>query len=394
MTDTVWLGQAVAAFRDTYGHAPQYGAWSPGRVNLIGEHTDYNQGLVLPCALPQGTFLLAAKNDSAQLRIRSLTLGESATLDLCQPSRSAECPWMDYPAGVASELGQLGWSLPGADCLVDSNVPLGAGLSSSASFEMAFLSLFEQLCGKTLDDASAALLGQRVENRFLGLSSGVMDQFAVRAAREGQALLLDCRSLAYELLPAQLPDCVFVVANTASPRRLTGSEYNQRVSECKEALRLLQRFRNPGGTALREYDEMDLAAAREHMPPLIYSRARHVVSENARVLEAASALQQGGAEAFGALMNASHQSLRDDYSVSSPALEAMVQSLVEQTGCLGARLTGAGFGGCCVALFRESGAEAQLAKAMGRYQDLTGTLPHGFLMQPAKGSHPVHLDCH
>lgn len=377
------------AFEERFGLAAEYAVWSPGRVNLIGEHTDYNGGWALPFALPLGTLLLARRNRGDVLRVCSLALGGEGEVPLTQPRRSSKVPWLDYAAGVVSECREIGWAVPGMDCLVASNLPMGAGLSSSASFEMAFLRLFEEATGNCLDDASAALLGQRVENRFLGLSSGVMDQFAVRAGRAGHAVRLRCDTLEYRRVPVQLDGHVFVVADTASARRLTGSEYNVRVRECSEALALLRKSTGDDGgrllATLSDCPAAVLEAARSTMPELLFRRARHVITENQRVHAACAAMQKGDSHRLGEILDASHQSLRDDYVVSSPELDAMVDALRIQPSCLGARLTGAGFGGCCVALFEESGIDEALGKAIAHYRAATGLSGTTFPVEPAAG---------
>ena len=377
------------AFGERFGLPPEYAVWSPGRVNLIGEHTDYNGGWVLPFALPLGTLLLARRNRGDALRVHSLTLGAEGVVSLTHPRRSSKEPWLDYAAGVVSECREIGWALPGMDCLVASNLPMGAGLSSSASFEMAFLRLFEEATGNCLDDASAALLGQRVENRFLGLSSGVMDQFAVRAGRAGHAVLLRCDTLDYRRVPVQRDGHAFVVADTASARRLTGSEYNTRVRECSEALAFLRESTgDEDGRALVTLSDCPAAAleaARSTMPELLFRRARHVITENQRVHAACAAMEKDDSHRLGEILDASHQSLRDDYEVSSPELEAMVEALRTQPSCLGARLTGAGFGGCCVALFEEAGLDTGLTTAIERYRAATGSPGTAFPMEPATG---------
>ena len=373
-------------FLSEFASPPLLASWAPGRVNLIGEHTDYNGGYVLPAAIPLGTLLLATPRVDNLLRVHSENLNAFAEIDLTFPSRVKEDSWLDYMAGIALEVQALGFETPGADVLVFSNVPLGSGLSSSAAFEMATLALFEGLGKFQLSVSDAALLGQRVENRYLGLSSGVMDQFAVRGAQSGMALFLDCRSLDYQLLPVSFPDCVLVVADTASPRRLTGSEYNQRVAECATAVNALEQATGKPGTQLRDFTLSDLLACEDRLPDTPFRRARHVITENSRTLSACVALQRGESEEFGRLMNASHYSLRDDFEVSSSELESLTGALRTQSGCLGARLTGAGFGGCVVALFRNSTIDVQLQLAMKDYQQATGRTPQAFKFHPASGA--------
>ena len=376
----------VSDFTRRYGIPPTLASWAPGRVNLIGEHTDYNGGYVMPCAIPLGTLLLAAPRTDHALNVYSTNLERAGSVDLTDPQRQPGKPWLDYMAGVARELQQLGHLPAAADVLVYSNLPLGSGLSSSAAFEMATLGVFEALGQFRLTVGEAALLGQRVENNFLGLSSGVMDQFAVRGAEAGHALFLDCRSLAHELIPVNFPDCVLVVADTASPRRLTGSEYNQRVSECAAAVAALRSSTGREGSLLRDFHMEDLHLLSDTAPDLIIRRARHVLSENQRTLEACHAFRKGDAAAFGTLMNASHTSLREDYEVSSKELESLTESLRAQSGCLGARLTGAGFGGCAVALFQAPHAQAQVDAALESYRQSTGRPGSALLFTPAFGA--------
>jgi len=361
-------------------------SWAPGRVHLIGEHTDYNGGFVLPAAIPLGTLLLATPRTDGALHVYSHNLNSSASIDLSSLHRDEKNLWLDYVTGVAFEVQRLGYSTQGADVLVYSNVPLGSGLSSSAAFEMATLGLFEAMGDFRLGVPDAALLGQRVENSFLGLSSGVMDQFAVRGAKEKNALFLDCRSLNFELVPVNFSDSVLVVADTASPRRLTGSEYNQRVAECSEAVRVLQKITKNTGTLLRDYSLEELQTAKPLLSELTFRRARHVISENARTISACEALRAGEPAVFGRNMNASHESLRDDFEVSSVQLEALTQSLSSQPGCYGARLTGAGFGGCAIALYRKEGAEDQLATAMDAYRERSRCVGTAFHFTPASGA--------
>lgn len=385
------LSQRIGEFSRRFGHSPTLASWAPGRVNLIGEHTDYNGGFVLPAALPLGTLVLAAPRTDKFLRMYSDTLQREGTVDLSAPARQPSDPWLDYAAGVAHELVSAGYAASGADALVWSNLPLGSGLSSSAAFEMAVVGIFEGLGDFRLNLFEAALLGQRVENSFLGLSSGIMDQFAVRGGEARHALFLDCQSLAHESIPVNFKETTFVVADTASPRRLVSSEYNQRVSECGNAVSALKQATLKQGDSLRKYSLEELEAAKDRIPPTAYQRARHVLTENKRTLDACDALREGDAARFGALMDESHASLRDDYEVSSDALELFTHALRSQPGCLGARLTGAGFGGCAVALFEEAPATTSFDKAVLEYRQrssLPGTL---FKFTPSRGQTIVRL---
>jgi len=363
---------AMRAYEDRFGAPPTHFGRAPGRVNIIGEHTDYNGGYVLPMALECDTLLLARRNESDTLYLHAANLNSDATVDIARPARNPETPWADYVAGVVHEAGIAGLHIPGAEVLIIGDVPLGCGLSSSASLEMAALALFEAMSGNILSDRAAAELGQRVENRFLGLQSGIMDQFASRAAQAGHALFLDCRSLDCRGVPARLEGAAFLIIDTGVRRGLTESKYNERVEQCAEAVHILGG--GAGGT-LRAYSAADIARAAEEMPEVIHRRARHVVTENARTLDACIALEQGDAAALGRLMTQSHQSLRDDYEVSCAELDVLVELLNAQAGCYGARLTGAGFGGCVIALVDQADSSRLAESVMREYASQTGNEP-------------------
>jgi galactokinase len=288
---------------------------------------------------------------------------------------------------VAREVEKLDKPLHGADCVLMGDVPIGSGLSSSASVEMAALALFEAMGGFTLDAADAASLGQRVENEFLGVASGIMDQFIVRAGKAGHALFLDCRSLRFEHVPIAMDDAVFVIADTGVTRGLAGSAYNMRVRECAEAVAALRATTGQGGAHLRDFSIADLDAARDTMDERIYRRARHVISENARTVDACEALRAGDAQRLGHLFNASDQSLRTDYEVTCPELDAMTAIGRSLPGCFGSRMTGAGFGGCTVHLVD---CESTLQFCAGiRQAYVTATGQHAAVV-PVSASHGAH----
>ena len=360
-----------------------YAAWSggeaeavavaPGRVNLIGEHTDYNGGFVLPMAIERATIVSARRRDDRLLRVFARDLDRETAVPLDAPlTRQADHPWADYVLGVWAQWAALGHAPPGADVLVTGDVPIGCGLSSSASLTMAALKALETLEGLPLDDIEAALLGQRTENDFLGLSCGIMDPFVIRNARQGHALLLDCRSRAYEHIPVALPDAVFVIANTGVTRGLTGSKYNERVGECREAVHALRQVTNKNGENLRDFTLEDLASAEKALDPVPFRRARHVIGENARTLDAADALRAGDTTALGALMDASHESLRADYEVSCAELDTLCALGRGHPACYGARMTGAGFGGCTVHLVQRSGVDDFAEHLAEAYRNATG----------------------
>jgi len=322
------------AFAAVFGAPPEVVADAPGRVNLLGEHTDYNDGFVLPTAIPQRTHVAVAHGPGPGFRLHAAQFGATSGFDLAQPPPEHHAR---YVYGCLRELADAGTVIPPLDLYVSSSVPIAVGLSSSAALEVATLRALRTLLGLALDDVAIARLAQRAEVAYAGVQCGIMDQMASSLADTGHMLFLDTRSLARKVLPLPAGAMVLVL-DSGVPRRLSESRYNERRTECAEAARRL------GVPALRDLTD---AAQVEALSEPLRSRARHVVTENARVLEAA-----GGVDAarFGVLMNASHRSLRDDFAVSIAPLDTLVALLQAEPGVFGARLTGAGFGGACVAL--------------------------------------------
>ena len=383
--------RAVAtAFEEKFGEASAFVVRAPGRVNLIGEHTDYNHGYVLPMAIDRATFMAVRPRTDAILKVYAANLDRSTEMDLSNPERNPDESWQDYLAGVAHELHVLGKLVLGADVLIMGDVPLGCGLSSSASIAMAALALFEELGGFKLRGDVGTLLGQRLENDFLGLSSGIMDQYIIRCAQANHALLLDCRSLECTQIPLTLKGCTFVIANTCIQRVLTDSKYNERVGECATAVEALNQKFNRQATHLRDFTQDELMACRDDMDLTAFRRARHVVSENARTLAAAEALKAGDAIKLGQLMNASDSSLVHDYEVSCDGLMAMNDIARNIEGCYGARMTGAGFGGCTVNLVKTTTIDNFVNELMKKYTDTTGTKGECIITDAAPGAGLVH----
>jgi len=377
--------EAAGAYRARFGEGPRGIAVAPGRVNLIGDHTDYNEGFVLPMALGLGVACAFAPRDDGRLRVHSAAHGETreaAVADLQPPGDST---FFSYVAGVAWALRESGQPVRGLDAVVAGNLPIGAGLSSSAAVELAAARAFASAWSLPWDAMAMAKACQRAENAYVGVSCGLMDQFAAAAAHEGAALLLDCRSL--ETRPVPLPqDAAVVVMDTGSRRRLAGSAYNERRSSCEAAAHSLRALR-PGLRALRDVDEELLRAGRDRLDPITWARAAHVVTENARPLALAKAFECSDLLAAGALMNASHASLRDLYEVSSPELDLVTDLARAHPACLGARLTGAGFGGCAVALVRAEGAADFVAGVGAAYRSRRPDLPSSlFACRPAAGA--------
>jgi galactokinase len=352
-------------FRRLFGREPRLFR-APGRVNLIGEHTDYNDGYVMPAAIQFETRCGAAAREDRRVRVHSLNLGERVEFSLDDAAAAPTHRWQDYVQGVALQIERAGHRLRGADLLVRSEVPLGAGLSSSAALEVATAKALLSVSRIELPQMELAQLCQRAEVEFVGMRCGIMDQFASCFGEDGQALLLDCRTLKHERLP--LPEGVsLVVANTMVKHELAGSAYNERRADCEEAARVA------GVAMLRDLSEGDLARWMPVWSERVGRRARHIVTENARVLRAAEALRSGRLEDFGREMYASHESLRDDYEVSCAELDAMVELARGQAGVYGSRMTGGGFGGCTISLVEQSAVEglkehlaAGYKRAMGR----------------------------
>ena len=352
---------------------------APGRLNLLGEHTDYNGGFVLPIAIDRSTIVVAAPAGE-RVRVWSEAKQEQDVFDPRDPQRDDERTWANYVRSVVWALGALEVDVAGADLLITGDLPMGAGVSSSAALETAAALAFLHLAGRELPARALALLCQRAENEFVGVHCGIMDQFTVGLAQEGHALLLDCLSLEARDVPLAGDSPVFFVCDTAKPRTLAASAYNRRREECEQAARHFGQEHLRGVTA-----EM-LAAGQDALDETVYRRCRHVLSENARVLEAVEVMAQGDWTRFGVLLGESHASLRDDYEVSCRELDVMCELAERHAGCLGARMVGAGFGGCAMAAVRRD-ATAGFAETVGEaYRQATGLEPRVFPVQAAGGA--------
>jgi galactokinase len=380
----------VKIFRDTFGHEPAHIARAPGRVNLLGEHVDYNDGFVLPAALDRATYVAFSPARAPHSSITAVDLNQRAffsprTIAIKSQTDSTPLPdWAHYPAGVMWSLLEEHLEVPALNAVFTSEVPRGAGLSSSASVEMAFAIAWQTLGGWTLPPMQLALLAQRAENQYVGVKSGIMDQFACACGRDGRVLLLDCRSLEWKTLP--LPDHVsIVIADTTVRRTLTSGEYNKRRAACEEAVTLLQQHM-PEIKSLRDVNVEDFKRFEKNLSREVGKRARHVVEEIARVRQAERSLEAGDIQAFGRLMNECHVSLRDLYEVSCPELDAMAGIAQSLDGCYGARLTGAGFGGCTVNLVEKNLAEEFSSALAKRYQAETSLAPEVFITRPSSGA--------
>ena len=345
---------------------------APGRVNLIGEHTDYNDGFVMPAAIGLEIRLAIVPADDRRVELTLGETGETGAFEL-DAIPAASGSWIDYVAGTAWALQSSGHELRGFRGLLASTLPQGAGLSSSAALEMAAaLALLGPGAGVGVPER--ARLGRRAENEFVGVQSGVMDQFASAGGVADHAILLDCRSLEYRLVPLPLPDVRLVVCHSGSPHKLESSEYNQRLAECRRAVAAIREL-DPSVHALRDVDEALLERARARVDEVAYRRARHVVAENARVLDTERALAAGDLAEVGRLFGASHASLRDLYEVSSPELDALVEIALSVPGVIASRLTGAGFGGSTINLVERDAVEAFRRAIETAYPAATGLEP-------------------
>lgn len=351
-TDQPAAWQLIALLDDRFGSRAGKAlvVRAPGRVNIIGEHTDYNNGFVLPAAVDRAVLIAGRARAGREISVYAGTLDKSATWE--PGTAKPEQRWMQYIAGVATALLDRGAALPGVELVLAGDVPLGAGMSSSAALCVGVAVLFSALADFPLDGLGAAQVAQWSENEYLGVRVGIMDQYASRNGKEDHALLLDCRSLTHELVP--LPQGVVMgVCDTGVRRQLAASGYNDRRRSCEEAVNLL-RPHIGGVRSLRDVDPAWLDDLKLFLPETLFRRARHVVTENRRVLDTVGALRKSDLEQVGSLLRASHASLRDDYEVSCKELDAMADAANAAPGCLGARMMGGGFGGCVIALVRET----------------------------------------
>src|SRR5579884_2346312 len=371
------------AFEQRFQTPPAFVVRAPGRVNLIGEHTDYNDGFVLPLAIDRAVWIALRPRADRQVLAHSLDFAGSTTFALDELTRSDD-GWAEYVKGVAWVLQEAGHRLHGWEGVIAGDVPVGAGLSSSAALEMAVARAFAAVSDLPWDAAKMALLGQRAENEWVGVRCGIMDQMISAAGRAGHALLIDCRSLHTETVPFP-PGTTVVVLDTATRRGLVDSAYNERRSQCESAARAF------GVSALRDVSAAHFEAECGRLDEITRRRARPVVTENERTLQAANVMRRGDAVAVGRLMNASHESLRDDFAVSSQELNVMVECGRRHPACLGIRMTGAGFGGCAVALVHSEQAKSFTSAVAASYQAKTEIAPVLYVCAATDGAAVVRI---
>jgi len=382
-------------FRQRFGKDPAYLALAPGRVNILGEHVDYNDGFVMPAAIDRATYIAFSPLDDNSERSTLVAANFAEEVSFTPqgiPTKTAADgsplpEWACYPAGVAWALTEAGHPAPALNAAFASGVPRGSGLSSSASVEMAFAIAWQTLSDWELPPMQRALLGQKAENQYVGVNCGIMDQFASACGVADKFLLLDCRSLEWQTLPVP-EDVAIVIADTSVRRKLTDGTYNQRRQACEDALKILS-VHLPGIKALRDVSLDDFNQFSDQLPGLVEKRARHVVEEIERSRRAIPLLEQGNIRAFGQIMNECHASLRDLYEVSIPELNTMVEIAQSLPGCFGARLTGAGFGGCTVNLVEKTAAQAFAADLARQYEAKTGLKPEIYICRASDGARLV-----
>ena len=375
-------------FKEVFGKDAEQQFFAPGRVNLIGEHTDYNGGNVFPCAIDKGTYGLVSKRADRTFRMYSENFADLGVMEftLDELVNDKKHDWANYPKGVIKMFVEEGFKIDsGFDFLVSGNIPNGAGLSSSASIEMLTGIVLKDLFHLSIDPIAMALLGKKVENLFIGVNSGIMDQFAVAMGKKDHAILLDCNTLKYDYVPVVLKDEVIVIANTNKRRGLADSKYNERRAECDEALAELQTklpIKALGELSIEEFEaNKDLIKS-----PIRQKRAKHAVYENQRTLKAQKELSAGNLTEFGKLMNQSHISLRDDYEVTGVELDTLAALAWEQAGVVGSRMTGAGFGGCTVSIVKKDKVDDFIKNVGEAYKNKIGYAADFYIAAVSEGA--------
>lgn len=376
-------------FETVFGAAHERTFFAPGRINLIGEHTDYNGGHVFPCAITFGTYGLVRKREDDLVRVYSLNFEDVGvvTFPLTDDAYTAAHDWANYVKGVVALLKRDGHEVGGFDFLLAGNIPNGAGLSSSASLELVTAFMINDVYRLGLDKLDLVRLGQRVENDFIGVNSGIMDQFAIGMGKADHAILLDCDTLHHDYAPIKLDGYDIVIMNTNKRRELADSKYNERRAECDRSLELLKS--HFAIDALGQLSVAEFETVSRLLPDPLRKRARHAISENERTKLAFTALEEGRLEAFGELMNASHTSLRDDYEVTGVELDTLVAATQQCDGVIGARMTGAGFGGCAIAIVEKSATEAVIQAVSTAYEAEIGYAPTCYIASVGDGAHEL-----
>ena len=377
------IERIASTYQQKFGQTPELIVSAPGRVNLIGEHTDYNDGFVLPVAIDRKIIIGGSKRNDDTVRLYSLNFEEFQEFSLA--SLIKQNTWSDYVKGVISELQHAGHRVGGFNAVMEGNVPRASGLSSSAALEVASAFFISQFYKIQMGGEAMAKLCQRAENRFVGVNCGIMDQFISRLGKAGHALLIDCRDLGYQLVPFDLAGYSIVMCNSKVKRQLVDSAYNERRSQCEEGVRLLQ-AKLLNIKALRDVSSAQLEEYAALLPPLTYRRCRHVVTEDERVQDAVQALKSGNLAQFGELLNQSHESLKNDYEVSCKELDILVDLARSVKGTIGSRMTGAGFGGCTVSIVKDDAVEEFHKIVMDGYAKQTGITAEIYISNAEDGA--------
>ena len=374
------------AFREAYGHEAEAVYFAPGRVNLIGEHTDYNGGFVFPCALSFGAYLMIRKTERKSVRFASMNLPFEAEVALGDLDKKVGKEWVNYPIGVFAQFLKKGIQFKeGADILIFGDVPNGAGLSSSAALEMVTAVAVNDIWNAGIDRVELIKMSQKAEHEFAGVMCGIMDQFVSGMGKAEHAVFLNCDTLDFELVPVRLDGVKILISNTNSPHKLDSGMYNQRVRECHAAVDAISKYKPI--KALVEVSEAEFAGLEDKIEDLAArKRARHVITEIARTEQAVKELQAGNLENFGKLMNGSHNSLRDDYEVTGLELDTMVEEARKIEGVIGSRMTGGGFGGCTVSLVRDEAVDTFIAEVGKNYEAKTGLKPAFYVAEIGDGA--------
>lgn len=380
------IAQLVDKFTEVHCASPEVVVRAPGRVNLIGEHTDYNDGYVLPVAIDRDVLIAASPTTDLLVSLYSTNFDRVSSFRLDRPIRKdALNEWSNYPRGVVSMLHKRRIRLLGANMAIEGDIPLGSGLSSSAALEVASAMALKAMNNFEMEETEMALLCQAAENQFVGVNCGIMDQFISCLGKKDHALFLDCRTLEHELVPLPAEGVKVIVADTMKKRGLVDSEYNLRRAQCEEAVSILKTYL-PGARALRDVTVADFRRYGSFLPPTVRRRAEHVVYEDERVLKSVEALRAGKIDSFGRLMNQSHESLRDNYQVSCRELDAMVDAARKVSGVYGSRMTGAGFGGCTVSIVADEAVEEFLKRVPEEYKARIGVNPAVYVCTPESGA--------
>ncbi len=383
-------GNLTEKFFEKYGNRNDKPVlfFSPGRVNLIGEHTDYNGGFVFPCALNYGTYLLVRKTATSVLKFSTVNFSDDYETEIKAVFVNSGKKWTNYPVGVLNEFLKKNIKISGLEFLYYGDVPNGAGLSSSASIEMVTAVAINDLFNCRLETLELVKMSQKAENEFVGMNCGIMDQFAVGFGKKDHAIFLNCDTLSYENVPVVLNDCSLIITNTNKRRGLTDSKYNERRSECDKAVELLQSYKKIKN--LSELTTEETGILEKYIKdPVVRKRAKHVITENGRVTEAVKVLKENNLVRFGELMNQSHDSLKDDYEVTGYELDTLVYEGRKLPGVLGTRMTGAGFGGCTVSIVRKSDTAAFIRELGKVYHLITGLAADFYQPEIGNGAHRI-----